>query len=76
VSFIATASFRCDGCRIESQPIELCADILQAVLPVKWLRVETGEVQREIDVRSIKHFCPICAPLVAAFLNTRRQAQA
>jgi len=75
MSFKATGLYRCDGCKvITSDPVDLDADVLQAVTPRGWLRVETSELQGDLDVRTIKHYCRLCSPLIQSYLAGRREA--
>ena len=69
MSFSATARFKCNGCKvIDSEPILLEADVLQAVPPARWLRVENMQNAGTMDVRAIHHYCPACAPLIRSYL--------
>jgi hypothetical protein len=75
MSYKAMGSFRCDGCKvIQSDPVEIEADILRPIPPRGWLRVETSELQDDLDVRAVKHYCRLCAPLITSYLAGRREA--
>jgi hypothetical protein len=68
MSFKAIARFRCDGCKVTtSEDIEILADVLQACPPRSWLRVEAVRA----DVAQIRHYCPVCAPLIENYLQGR-----
>jgi hypothetical protein len=76
MSFNATGSYRCDGCKVcESEPVALVADSLSPLLPGGWLRVETTErVNAVLITRSISHYCQLCKPLIVSYLAGRREA--
>jgi hypothetical protein len=70
MTFKSTAIFRCDGCKvIESEPVEVLTDIMQARPPYHWLRVETHKIDGELTAMAIKFFCPHCAKLVESYLK-------
>lgn len=77
--FQATAIFKCDGCKvIESDPIIVDADILQARPPMGWLRVQVNKLtpsmdpDTALDGLAIKFFGPCCAPLIESYLSGRK----
>jgi hypothetical protein len=73
MSYHATGRFQCDGCKVSiSDEIVIEADVLEPVLPRAWLRLETTRHLDDLDIRSIKHFCSTCAPLVESYLAGRR----
>jgi hypothetical protein len=77
MSFRSTATFKCDGCKVvESEGIEVTADIMQARPPVGWLRIEMHKLSRvpsgdALDAMSIKHYCTHCTPMVESYLAGR-----
>lgn len=73
MSFLATARYKCDGCKVmQSDEIEVPTDIMQADTPYGWLRVETCKRTHDLDLRAIKHFCPMCSRSVDSYLQGRR----
>lgn len=75
MSFRALARYKCDGCKvIESEEIEVPADIMQADTPNGWLRVEMMSRHRDLDHREIKHFCTSCSRSISHFLQGRTLA--
>lgn len=82
MSFKSTAIFKCDGCKvIESDPIEIDTDIMQARPPMGWLRVQCNKLTRSadpdtaLDALAIKFYCLHCTPLIESYLSGREEAK-
>jgi len=74
MAYRATVRFKCDGCKvIESDPVEVLADVLQTLPPDGWLRVEATNYLDGLEVRAIKHYCRLCKPLIESYLAGRRE---
>lgn len=82
MSFKSIAVFSCDGCKvIESEPVEIKADILQARPPRGWLRVQMNKLtaspgapdDEALDQLGIKFYCPHCVPLIESYLSGREE---
>ena len=74
MSYRGIAQFKCDGCKVvESDDIELPSDNVRPVTPASWLRVEATEQQADLEVMTIRHYCPNCAPMIESYLRGRLQ---
>jgi hypothetical protein len=74
MSFRSLAEFGCDACRITADGAEVQSDLMQAVPPEGWTRLETNRRQGELAVLEVKYLCPGCLPRLRGVFVRRGDA--
>jgi hypothetical protein len=72
MGFRSVATFACDLCHTGSEPIEVLADVMQAIAPNGWLRVQMDGAQGELRVMEVKYVCNVCTPALRRLFERAR----
>jgi hypothetical protein len=74
MGFRSLAEFACDACHATADGAEVQSDMMQAVPPQGWTRIEANRRQGELTLMEVKYLCPDCMPRLRGVFVRRGDA--